>query len=138
MSAFHKENIFYGDVSPQNINIKDGKIYLMDFDGANFNGSKYFDISMSFDKYSSPERGPGATVDYRIDIYSAGVLLDELTLKCLGFGQLTTDAVDNCIELTSDPYRIAILKIIRKATLFNPDDRYQSADEMISDIDALL
>lgn len=138
LGAFHNENIFYGDVSPENINIKDGEIYLMDFDGANFNGSKYFDVTMSFDKYSSPERGQGATVDYRIDIYSTGILLDELTLKCLEFGSPITATIDKCIELTSDPLQIAIFKIIRKATQFHPDDRYQSVEEMISDIDALL
>ena len=64
-----------------------------------------------------PEQFGYRQTDQRRDIYSAGVLLSYMLT-----GEYTLDQPD------LDP---ALARIIRKATAFDPDSRYQTADEMI-------
>lgn len=143
LSALHGEGIIYGDVSSSTMLIAENCIYLCDFLSVNYSNEKYNEDDIVYSKYTSPEKRPGSIISNRSDIYETGVLLDELTLQLIN-GDMVS-AVWNCnIDLPlieakefTDQERM-IFNIIKKATRYKPDERYESAQEMIRDIDEVL
>jgi serine/threonine-protein kinase PpkA len=85
--------------------------------------------------YMSPEQGEGKSVDYRSDLYSAGVMLFELLTGEKPFTANTPSGViyqhvhADIPALPPDLSRYQ--PMINRAMAKNPDDRYQSAREFI-------
>jgi TolB-like protein/Flp pilus assembly protein TadD/tRNA A-37 threonylcarbamoyl transferase component Bud32 len=91
--------------------------------------------------YMSPEQARGASVDRRSDIFSFGVLLYELITGRLPFTG-NTDIESLNATLTLDPSPVSELnadatgeagRIVAKALEKEPERRYQTADDMVSD-----
>lgn len=141
LDVIHKQEMLYVDVSPYNIIVNNGEICLIDLDSMTFDGSKFDLIVTSITRYNCPERYADNNMDYRSDIYATGMLLNDLTLRrddvgcnvwqLVGDKDLSDVKYDDCLKQ-------GIMEIIFKATRKNPQDRYQSAAEMINDIDRLL
>jgi len=95
--------------------------------------------------YMAPEQFRGSMTDARCDVYSLGVMLFELVAGRPPFA--TTSAVDMILMHTQgEPERIqdirpdtppALVSIIYRAMLKNPDDRYQTAGEIARELEAL-
>lgn len=132
LQALHKYDIFYGDVSPSNIMVsKTGQVYLIDYTECNYNNTKAPNKTMVIYQTMSPERGALGNLDYRSDIYEAGSILENISLKCL-------TALKNFYINETNIYDTMIFSIIKKATQTEPDERYQSIAEMLTDIDMVL
>lgn len=143
----HDKGIVHRDIKPQNIMLfSDGTIKVMDFGIARFariDGKTLSDKTIGSVHYISPEQARGDMTDERSDIYSVGVMLYEmLTGKkpfdgdnpvAIALKHMEEEAVSPCDIMPSIPE--ALEEIVIHAMEREPAKRYQSAAEMIKDID---
>ena len=144
----HDKGIVHRDIKPQNIMLlQDGTIKVMDFGIARFARSQIATITdkaIGSVHYISPEQARGEKTDEKTDLYSVGVMLFEMLTGQLPF---TADsAVSVAIQqIQSKPKRPRELnpsipegleQITMKAMQKDPARRYQSAAEMLRDLDA--
>ena len=144
LEAAHNRNIVHRDVKPQNIIIStDGKVKLSDFGIAKATSSNTISSNvMGSVHYSSPEQVRGGYSDYKSDIYSLGITMYEMVTGRVPFDGDTTVAIaiKHLQEEIVPPSAyapnlpISMEKIILKCTMKKPEDRYQTADELIADL----
>ena len=143
----HEKGIVHRDIKPQNIMLlQDGTIKVTDFGIARFSRSEtrtMTDRAIGSVHYIAPEQARGDITDEKTDIYSVGVMLYEMLT-----GQLPFEA-DNAVsvaimQLQTDPKPLRELnpsipegleEITLRAMQKNPERRYQSAAEMLRDIE---
>ena len=141
-------HIVHRDVSPSNVLVSyDGSIKLIDFGIAKAT-ARVTQTRTGFIKgkagYMAPEQARGYAVDRRSDVFSLGVLAYELTTQHRAFDAPTEfERVERIVHGDITPpshwvpdYPPELESIIVTALALDPDDRYQSADEMRSAIEA--
>lgn len=143
----HERGIVHRDIKPQNIMMfTDGTIKVMDFGIAKFareEGKTATDQAIGTVHYISPEQARGDVTDAKSDLYSVGVMLYEMLTgqKPFDTDNPVSIAVMHMHNIAELPRRInpdipiPLEEIIVHAMEKNPDDRYQTAMEMIRDID---
>ncbi|MFV0496553.1 MAG: Stk1 family PASTA domain-containing Ser/Thr kinase [Candidatus Fimivivens sp.] len=148
LSHAHSKGIVHRDIKPQNMMLlSDARIKITDFGIARFARSESHtltDRAIGSVHYISPEQAKGDHTDQRADIYSIGVMLYEMLT-----GQLPFDADSPVsvalkqIELEAPSPRSinpeipeGLEEITMRAMEKDPERRYQSADEMLKDIEA--
>lgn len=142
----HSKGIIHRDIKPQNIMLlKDGMIKVADFGIASLentieenNGETVGSVH-----YIAPEQARGEAPDARSDIYSLGIVMYEmLTGKLPYVGNsdvevavmhMNTDPVTPRDIVPSIPEELE--RICLKAMNSNIDERYQSASEMLADLE---
>lgn len=143
----HEKGIVHRDIKPQNIMLlQDGTIKVTDFGIARFSRSEtrtMTEKAIGSVHYIAPEQARGDITDEKADLYSVGVMLYEMIT-----GQLPFEA-DNAVsvaimQLQSDPrpprdinpaIPDGLEEITLKAMQKDPSQRYQSAAEMLRDIE---
>ena len=120
--------LIHRDIKPQNILVDPlGECHLIDFGISRFYAQETAekpDTHIIGTKATSPPEQYGfRQTDERSDIYSLGVVL----CYCL-YGEYTLPKEDIAPTLEG------IRSIIQKATMFDPDRRYQKVDEMLRDL----
>ncbi len=144
----HEKGIVHRDIKPQNIMLlQDGTIKVTDFGIARFSRSEtrtMTDKAIGSVHYIAPEQARGDLTDEKADIYSVGVMLYEMITGRLPFE--ADNAVSVAImQLQADPkppkeinpaVPDGLEEITLKAMQKNPTQRYQSAAEMLRDIEA--
>ena len=143
-------SIVHRDISPQNIVITfTGDVKVVDFGIAK---SEHFVEEQKGGQlkgkvpYMSPEQAAGNEIDWRSDIFAAGVILFELTTgRRLFKGQNEFETLKLITEreypLPSDVapnYPLALERVVMKALAKDRDKRYQSAREMQADLEAFV
>lgn len=143
----HDRGIVHRDIKPQNIMLlSDGSIKVMDFGIARFSRSEtrtITDKTIGSVHYISPEQAKGDITDAKADLYSVGIMMYEMLTGRLPFD--SDSAVSIAIKQISDnakrPREIvpeipeALEEITLKAMAKDPNVRYQSASQMLRDID---
>lgn len=143
----HDKGIVHRDIKPQNIMLfSDGTIKVMDFGIARFariDGKTLSDKTIGSVHYISPEQARGDMTDERSDIYSVGVMLYEMFTGrkpfdgenpvAIALKHMEEDPVPPRDIMPSIPE--ALEEIVLHAMERDPARRYQSAAEMIKDID---
>jgi eukaryotic-like serine/threonine-protein kinase len=145
LACAHSNGIIHRDIKPANMLLrKNGHLLLTDFglakileDTTNITRTG---ARLGTPHYMSPEQGTGRPVDARTDIYSLGIVL----FQCLA-GEPPYSA-DNALSMSvkhlQDPLPVqkltinnsvpdAIIQIVLKMTAKQPNERYQSATELI-------
>lgn len=142
LSYAHSEGIIHRDLKPANIMLtKKGQAVLSDFGIAQIVGNTQHTVSgalMGTLNYMAPEQGFEGKCDSRSDIYSLGIVLYEMLTGYTPFDADTPLAIlmkhlNDPLPLPTqvDPALPASLEaIVLKALSKDPDDRFQSADEM--------
>ena len=148
ISAAHKKDIIHRDIKPNNLFFSQENIYKL----GDFNISKQLDTARTLagtDGFIAPEiyqakRNPNDSYTKQVDIYSFGITLYFLmnNLRFPFEDKLNYDlAFDKRMlgEKLPKPQNAfdKFGEIILKACEFNPKGRYQSVDEMISDLENL-
>ena len=143
----HDKGIVHRDIKPQNILLlENGVIKVTDFGIARFFASEtrtMTDSAIGSVHYISPEQARGDVTNDKADIYSVGVMLYEMLTGRVPFESDNTVSVA-IMQLQKDPVMprainpqipIGIEQIVMKAMQKNPLDRYQSAAEMLLDLE---
>lgn len=143
----HDKGIVHRDIKPQNIILlADGTIKVTDFGIAQFSRN---DIRTDNERaigsvhYISPEQASGGVTDEKADIYSLGIMLYEMLTGKLPFeaDNAVSVAIMQMQSTPEKPREIneaipeGLEEITLKAMQKDPAKRYQSAAEMLYDID---
>ena len=143
----HDHGIVHRDVKPQNIMLlSDGTIKITDFGIARFARAQSHTLTnkaIGSVHYISPEQAQGAETDAKTDLYSVGVILYEMLTGRVPFEAESPVAVAiKQIESTVTPpsalnpeIPAGLEEITLRAMQKDPAARYQSAAEMLRDID---
>ena len=143
----HDRGIVHRDIKPQNIMLfQDGSIKVMDFGIARFareEGRTISDKAIGSVHYISPEQARGETTDEKSDIYSAGVMLYEMLTGQKPFdgegpiqiALMHMQETPRSIRSINPEIPEGLETIVFRAMQRDPEKRYQSASEMIKDID---
>ena len=144
MAAAHEQHIIHRDIKPQNMIIsRDGKVKVADFGIARAVSSQTIGATaMGSVHYISPEQARGGYSDERSDIYSLGITIYEMVTGHVPFdGENTVTVALAHIEAPLlPPSRLnpavppSLEKIILKCTEKKPENRYNNATELISDL----
>ncbi|MCJ7594337.1 MAG: protein kinase, partial [Desulfobacterales bacterium] len=142
-------NIIHRDISPQNILITyDGEVKIVDFGIAKAAGknTKTKDgVIKGKVAYMSPEQASGKAIDKRSDIFSAGILLYEMLTGRQMFRGDAMEVLALVQEANFEPPEdlghalpARVLEILHRALARNPEDRYQSCGDMLSDLEEYI
>lgn len=147
LSHAHDHGIVHRDVKPQNIMVlADGTIKVTDFGIARFARSEQktiTDKAIGSVHYISPEQARGDNTDEKSDIYSVGVILYEMLTGQLPFQAESAVSVA-IMQLQRDPepltkingsIPVGLEQITMHAMEKAPERRYQSASEMLCDLE---
>ena len=158
LSAAHAAGITHRDIKPDNVMLRpDGYIKVLDFGLAKLN-----DRPAETDKeaptramvntdpgtvmgtvgYMSPEQARGQATDARTDIWSLGVVIYQMVTHHLPFaGSSNSDVIASILGKEPPPLARyarevpeALEWIVTKALTKDPDERYQTAKEMMVDL----
>ncbi|MFD5397150.1 protein kinase [Streptomyces sp. NPDC127097] len=140
----HQHGIVHRDIKPANVIITNsGAVKVMDFGIARaLHGAQstmtQTGMVMGTPQYLSPEQALGKTVDTRSDLYATGCLLYELlTLRPPFTGETPLSVVYQHVQdmpvapsQTADAVPPELDGLVMRSLAKDPDDRFQSAEEM--------
>ena len=144
ISVAHKNGIVHRDIKPQNILVSDrGVIKVTDFGIAKAaTGDTVSANTMGSVRYLSPEQARGGYSDSRSDIYSLGITIYEMATGRVPFDgdNAVAIALMHLQEEITPPrcffpdIPVSLENIILKCTMKHPEERYQTAQQLIDDL----
>ncbi len=146
----HKNNIVHRDIKPHNILLtKEGIAKVTDFGIARAVTSSTITMvgsTIGSVHYFSPEQARGGFIDEKSDLYSLGIALYEMVTGKVPFDGDSPVAValKHIQEMPLDPHKLVpslpygVNEIIMKAIQKEQNMRYQSATEMLNDLNTVL
>lgn len=146
----HDKGIVHRDIKPQNIILlPNGNLKVTDFGIARFSRSDTKTLTeqaIGSVHYIAPEQAKGEYTDEKADIYSIGVVLYEMLSGKVPFEADSAVSValmqvnSNAEKLTkiNPDIPLGLEQICFHAMQKNPADRYQSATEMLLDIEEIV
>ena len=157
LSAAHSAGIVHRDIKPENIMVRpDGLVKVLDFglaqpfdsgssaaapgDRTTVDARTDSGTLMGTTNYLSPEQVRSVEIDHRTDIFSLGVVLYEMVAGKRPFTGSSVAATFDAI-LNNEPPAILgrelpaqLVRIINRALEKNRDSRYQTADQLKTDL----
>lgn len=148
--AGHPLAVVHRDVSPQNVFVTyDGQVKLIDFGIAKIAGEGVDTVTGVIKgkvRYMAPEQIRGQVLDRRVDLYAAGILLWEAaTREKMWKGASDVNimhlVLNGKIPKPSDKapdVPAELERIVEKALAFDREERYATAAELETDLEAFL
>jgi serine/threonine-protein kinase len=146
----HAGGILHRDVKPENIMIRsDGVVKLMDFGISHMVDLERLTVTgqlLGSPAYMAPEHVEGRPLDFRTDVFAAGIVLYQLTVGKLPFeGKNPHEVLKRIAECKFVDPRQAnprignrLGRIILRAMAALPNDRYPAIGEMVIALEAYL
>src|ERR1700675_1459320 len=149
LAAAHGVNVVHRDLKPQNMLLGSGDhVYVTDFGIAKTLESDRTSVTrtgavLGTPLYMSPEQVEGKPVDHRSDLYTYGLIFYEMLTGILPFTGDTTFQLmyQRVHQLPKRPKTVIpdlppyLSRICLKCLEKDPAKRYQSATEILSDVD---
>lgn len=153
----HRAGIVHRDIKPENIMLRpDGYVKVLDFGIAKLTQQETMGMTtvlgaqlptqqsmmLGTTRYMSPEQAMTQHVDARSDLWSLGVVFYEMIAERAPFeGETATDVIAAIIENDPQPlkHRVpsvspALQSVVGRSLRKDPAERYQTAEEMLSDL----
>lgn len=146
----HRHGIVHRDIKPHNIMIgDDGRVKVTDFGIARASSAMTVTQStgmMGSVHYISPEQARGGIVGERADLYSLGVVMFEMATGQVPFtgDTMFSVALKHLQEQAPAPEELnkdvppQISRITKKLMAKEQHNRYQSAEELLADVNAAI
>jgi eukaryotic-like serine/threonine-protein kinase len=156
----HRAGIVHRDIKPENIMLRpDGYVKVLDFGIAKLTQQETLGMTtllgaqlptqqsmmLGTTRYMSPEQAMAQQVDARSDLWSLGVVLYEMLAGSAPFeGETTADVMAAIFERDPQPLKqaapivpAALQSVVDRSLRKDPAERYQSAEEMLSELRAI-
>jgi serine/threonine protein kinase/tetratricopeptide (TPR) repeat protein len=156
----HRAGIVHRDIKPENIMLRpDGYVKVLDFGIAKLTQQETLGTTtgpcpqvatqqsmvLGTTRYMSPEQAMAQQVDARSDLWSLGVVLYEMLAGRTPFeGETVTDVIAAIFDSDPQPltYRAPIVppalqSVVDRSLRKDPAERYQTAEEMLSELRAI-
>ncbi len=151
LAYLHGQGIVHRDMKPENVLVTaDDKLKIADFGTAMLAGARrltwrHLSESLGTPDYMSPEQIQGERGDPRSDIYAWGVMMYEMLTGQVPFpGDNWLAAMAGHLQTNPKPIRSirkdvapAVEAVVLHAMRRYPENRYQSADDLLADLDRL-
>lgn len=149
MAYAHGRGVYHRDLKPENMLIESGgRVAVTDFGIALMEGARrltyrWFSSEMGTPDYMAPEQIQGKRGDGRTDVYAIGVVLYEILSGRVPWSANDAFSVMSQ-KLTGRPTDLKhvapavpaeVLLIVKKCIRRNPNERYQTAEELRSDLE---
>jgi len=151
LAYLHHHGVVHRDLKPENILVTtDGQLKIADFGTAMLEGAKrltwkHLSENLGTPDYMSPEQCQGERGDARSDIYAWGLMMYEFLAGKVPFhgdnwlavmaGHLGEDPVP--LHKVRHDVPPALEAVVTHAMRRYPANRYQTADELVADLDRL-
>jgi eukaryotic-like serine/threonine-protein kinase len=142
----HRKGVVHRDIKPHNVMADaDGRLKVTDFGIARAGVSQMTEAGsiIGTAQYLSPEQARGAPVDQRSDLYSMGIVLYEMLTGQVPFtGESPVEIAMK--HLSDTPRPPSLLRpdippdldmVVLRALAKSPDDRFQTAEEMDTELE---
>lgn len=159
LAAAHHAGILHRDIKPENLFVtRDGHLKVLDFGLATLSAPDV-EISQTSDVqtatlpgrllgtpgYLAPEQVEGRPADRRSDIFSAGCVLHEMATGQRAFsGRTTVETLNKIVHEEPPPLSarnpalpLELQRIVGKCLAKDPQERYQTAADLVVDLRAL-
>ena len=156
----HRAGIVHRDIKPENIMLRpDGYVKVLDFGIAKLTQHETLDTTtmlraqpatqhsmvLGTTRYMSPEQAMAQQVDARSDLWSLGVVLYEMLAGRAPFeGDTATDVIAAIFDRNPQPLKDsapivprALRSVVNKSLRKDPAKRYQTGEEMLSELRAI-
>ncbi len=146
----HAAGVLHRDVKPENVMIRsDGVVKLMDFGISHMLDLERLTVTgqlLGSPAYMAPEHVEGRQLDFRTDVFAAGIVLYQLTTGKLPFeGKNPHEVLKRIAECKfTDPRQVnpvignRLGRIILRAMAADPNDRFPNVGEMVIALEAYL
>ncbi|MDR3611025.1 MAG: protein kinase [Ignavibacteriaceae bacterium] len=143
----HQSNFIYYDLKPENILISYSNgiphIKLIDFGLARYVSEMKENYIFGTAEYIAPELLRKETHDYRVDLYSFGILIYRLIYNSFPFDrnneiEIYKAHLEKIFEFPDSGYSPQLISIVKKLLSKNPEDRYLNSAQIIGEIDVSL
>ena len=148
LAKAHKTGVVHRDIKPANILLADGHALVADFgvakavsDAAGRKGLTSAAVSLGTPAYMAPEQvAADPDIDHRADLYALGLVAYEMLVGASPYAA-TTPQQQMAAHLTQTPRPIqpqrpdcppALAALVMRCLSKNPDERWQSAEEVLT------
>ncbi len=146
IATIHSASVVHRDLKPENIVLTpEGRPIVLDFGlskSSDFTTMTKTGAIIGTPQYLSPEQLRGKKADFRSDLHALGVIFFELLAGVNPFKAKDIQDLANkllqgerpSLERVAPDVGPAIAAVVSRCLCMKPEDRYQSADELLADL----